>query len=251
MTLAWLAVQVLLFGLPCLALHALATRRGPAAGAWVAALCLGLVVVLSVSAILTGNRRAADRFAGAGARTVPARASDGQTADPSPEAIGHGDAPDRTGLQLGHGWGLAGLRVAWNRFERGAAEPAARCRPWSRLLAVVALAGTGVGLFRLVIGLWAVRIWRRHGRTVDDPGMTGLLDELRRAMRCRRPVEIREAADLTISGHGGLVAAGTPAAGRLAVVERPPSAARCWRTSWLTSFGATTRRACWPGSPWR
>src|SRR5262249_17005046 len=56
-TLAWLAVQVLLLGLPSLALHALATRRGPAAGAWVAALSLGLVVVLSVSAWIPGNRR--------------------------------------------------------------------------------------------------------------------------------------------------------------------------------------------------
>jgi len=202
MTLAWLAVQVLLLGLPSLALHALATRRGPASGAWVAALSLGLVVVLSVSVLMTGNGRAGGRFAGAGATPMPARAY-GHAPDPSPEAIGHGDAPDRTRRLLGHGWGLAGLRVAWTRFERGAAEPAARCRPWSRLLAVVALAGTGVGLLRLVIGLWAVRIWRRHGRTVDDPGMTGLLDELRGAMRCRPPVEIREAADLTTPATAG------------------------------------------------
>src|SRR5262249_30311139 len=160
---------------------ALATRRGPASGAWVAALSLGLVVVLSVSTLMTGNGRVGSGFAGAGARPVPARAY-GHPPDPSSEAIGHGDAPDRTRPMLGHGWGLADLRMAWTRFERGAAEPAARCRPWSRLLAVVALAGTGVGLLRLVIGLWAVRIWRRHGRMVDDPAMTGLLDELRGAM---------------------------------------------------------------------
>jgi hypothetical protein len=201
-TLAWLAVQILLLGLPSLALHALATRRGPDAGAWVAALCLGLVVVLSVSALITGNGRVASEFAGTGATCVPAR-SYGHTPDPSPEAIGHGDAPDRTRPLLGHGWGLAGLRVAWTRFERGAAEPAAKCRPWSRLLAVVALAGMGVGLLRLAIGLWAVRIWRRHGRIVNDPGMTGLLDELRGAMRCRPPVEIREAADLTTAATAG------------------------------------------------
>jgi hypothetical protein len=202
MTLAWLAVSVLLLGLPSLALHALATRRGPASGAWVAALYLGLVVVLSISVLMSGNGRASGRFAGTCAEFMPARAY-GHTADPSPAAIGHGDAPDRTRPLLGHGWGLAGLRVAWTRFERGAAEPAARCRPWSRLLAVVALAGSGVGLLRLVIGLWSVRIWRRHGRLVDDSGMTDLLDELRGAMRCRPPVEIREAADLTTAATAG------------------------------------------------
>jgi hypothetical protein len=105
--------------------------------------------------------------------------------------------------RLRRGWGLAGLRVVWNRFERGVAEPAARCRPWSRLLAVVALAGTGLGLLRLVSGLWAVRSCRRHGRVVDDPGMIGLLDELQRAMRCRPPVEIRAVAELTTPATAG------------------------------------------------
>ena len=136
------------------------------------------------------------------------------------EAIGHRDAGDRTRPLVGRGWGLAGLRVAWTRFERGAAEPAARCRTWGRVLAVVALAGTGVGLLRLVIGLWAVRIWRRHGQLVDDPGLTGLLDELRKAMCCRPPVEIREAADLTTAATTGWLRPALLLPGRLADVER-------------------------------
>ncbi len=52
LTLAWLAVQVAFLLLPALALHALASRRGPAAGAWVAALSLGLVVALNVAAFV-------------------------------------------------------------------------------------------------------------------------------------------------------------------------------------------------------
>jgi hypothetical protein len=202
MTVAWLAVQVVLLGLPGLALHALATRRGPASGAWVAALCLGLVVVLSVSALFTGNRPVGSVLAEAGARSVPARAY-AHTPDGSPDGIGHGNAPDRTRPIVRHGWGLADLRLAWSRLERGAAEPAARCRPWGTLLAVVALAGTSFGLLRLITGLWAVRICRRHSRVVDDPGMTGLLDELRVAMRCLPHMEIREAAELTTPATAG------------------------------------------------
>jgi hypothetical protein len=95
------------------------------------------------------------------------------------------------------------LRLAWTRFERAAAEPAARSRPWSRLLAVVALAGTGVGLLRLFTGLWAVGICRRRGRVVDDPELAGVLHELRGLMHCRPHVEIREAADLTTAATAG------------------------------------------------
>ena len=50
LALVWLAVQVAILLAPALALNALASRRGPAAGAWVAVLSLGLVVVLNVMA---------------------------------------------------------------------------------------------------------------------------------------------------------------------------------------------------------
>ena len=48
-TLAWLALQVAILLAPALAVHALASRRGPALGAWVAALSLGLVVALDIA----------------------------------------------------------------------------------------------------------------------------------------------------------------------------------------------------------
>ena len=56
LTMAWLAVQVALLLLPALTLHALASRRGPAGGAWVASLSLGLVVALNVAAFVPGIR---------------------------------------------------------------------------------------------------------------------------------------------------------------------------------------------------
>src|SRR5260370_87940 len=88
MTVAWLTIQVTLLGLPSLALHALATRRGPTSGAWVAGLSLGLVVVLSVSALITGQGRGGRMLAEAGTRAVLARAS-GAIPGPPPGAIGH------------------------------------------------------------------------------------------------------------------------------------------------------------------
>ena len=62
MTLAWLAVQVSLVLVPGLILYALAARRGPAAGASVATLSLGLVVALTRRRVPARDRaRAADR----------------------------------------------------------------------------------------------------------------------------------------------------------------------------------------------
>ena len=56
LTLAWLAVQVALLLVPALALHALASRRGPASGPWVAALSLGWSLALSVAALRSARQ---------------------------------------------------------------------------------------------------------------------------------------------------------------------------------------------------
>jgi beta-lactamase regulating signal transducer with metallopeptidase domain len=116
------------------------------------------------------------------------------------------------------GRALDWLGLAWDRLGRGAAEPVALARPWGSILAVIALAGTVVGLLRLTIGLWAVALCCRRGRPVDEPAMTSLLDELQCVMGCRRPVALRELTDLT-----------TPAtAGRLRPVLLLPDDWRSW-----------------------
>jgi beta-lactamase regulating signal transducer with metallopeptidase domain len=190
LTLAWLAVQVTLVLVPALSLYALAARRSPAAGAWVAALSLGLVVMLSASALLPGIRRG--RRAG---NEQPAATSRPAVAA-TPAGASSETRHDTSRPPTDRNRSFAGWRAAWARFERGAAEPAARCRPWGGVLAAVALAGTATGLLRLVLGLGAVVACRRRGRAVDDPEMTGLLGELRGAVGCRAPVELREVPDL-------------------------------------------------------
>jgi hypothetical protein len=185
-TLAWLAVQVALVLAPALALCALASRRGPAAGAWVASLSLGLVVALNASAFLPGVGRG--RPVGGGRLPASARSGGTATADRAP-SDDHRDASRPSAV-----WDRAfsGVRVAWASFERGAGEPAARCRPWGTLLAVAALAGTAVGLLRLALGLCAVAACHRRGNAVDDPDMVALLTALREAIGCPGPVELRE-----------------------------------------------------------
>ncbi|MDR3635457.1 MAG: M56 family metallopeptidase [Isosphaeraceae bacterium] len=193
-TLAWLAVQVALVLAPALALQTLAARKGPAAGAWVAALSLGLVVVLSVWALLPVRERPGAIPA---ARRAPFHTEAGAVM--VAEAAGRADAGPHAGLGLD----LAALARAWARLERGASAPAARCRPWGSALAGLALAGTGAGLLHLALGLWAIGLCRRRGRPVDDPGMTALLEELRSTMECRPRVALIEVRDLATPATAG------------------------------------------------
>jgi beta-lactamase regulating signal transducer with metallopeptidase domain len=200
LTLAWLAVQVAILLAPALALHALATRRGPAPGAWVATLSLGLVVALNVAAFMPGI----DRKDTASAIAPPTMPREGAAAPAIPPSLSNRvDGPGVIHPAGGRGRGLAWLRLAWDRLGRGAAEPAVRVWPWGNILAIVAMAGTAAGLLRLTIGIWAVTLCYRRGQPVDDPTMTGLLDELQSAMGCRRPVVLREVPDLTTPATAG------------------------------------------------
>jgi beta-lactamase regulating signal transducer with metallopeptidase domain len=198
LTVAWTAVQVSLVLMPAVVLHGLASRRSPASGAWVVSMSLGLVAAFNLlslaprgwtptSATVSVARResvaASGRVEQGRGRGdfVPAGAPAG---DPSP-------------------FTFARLRAVWERFERATAEPAARCRPWGSSLALAWLTGAGVGLLRLLIGLWAVHLCRRRSRPVDDIDLARLLEEVRASMGCRRRVEIREAPDFTAPATAG------------------------------------------------
>ena len=156
-------MQVAIFLVPALVLHALASRRGPVPGAWVATLSLGLVVALNVAAFVPGIE-AVDSKGLASEITPPtiARESEAAPAIP-PSSSGRVEAPDVIHPAGGRGRGLAWLRLARDRVGRGVAEPAMRLRPWGSTLAAVAIAGTAIGLLRMTIGLWAVALCCRRG----------------------------------------------------------------------------------------
>ena len=81
--------------------------------------------------------------------------------------------------------------------------PAARFRPWASALAVAAIAGIGVGLLRLLIGLWAIRLCRRRGTIVSDPCLITLCEKIRLELGCHQPVEIRDVPELTTPATAG------------------------------------------------
>ena len=201
MTLIWCAFQVSLVLAPALVLHAVAARRCPASGSWVASMSLGLVVAMSLG--IHSVRREDDSSMTLGAssariarinQVVNTRDVDQHRDDLHPGSVPPGEGP---------AWSISKLQEVWERVERGAAAPVSGCRPWGRVLAVVFMAGTGLGPLRLFVGLWAVEICRRRGRLVDDPGLLHIVEELRAAMGCLREVEVREVIDLTTPATAG------------------------------------------------
>src|SRR5262249_28977936 len=133
------------------ALYLIASRRSPAAGAGVASMGLGIAMIVGLLSPCLPDRRAVPRevLVERRASHTPASRLTPSEGVPGPADALAGDRPRLA---------LARLRAVWETLDRTAAEPAARCRPWGRALAVCCLAGAGGGLFWLFAGLWTIQI---------------------------------------------------------------------------------------------
>lgn len=197
--LAWLSLQVACLLAPALVLQALASRRGPSSGAWVATWSLGLTAALGFAAVLFG-------LGPAWAPMRPMASSPPAASVPEGSRAGPLIMPERGGPERSVSLGPLARRWlrAWERLGHRVTGPAAMVRPWGRVFALVTLSGMGLGLLRLMLGLWAVRLCRRQGTPVRDPSMTALVEQLRIVMRCRPEVEVLEVPDLASPATAGL-----------------------------------------------
>ena len=196
-TLAWLTIQVGTLLVPSLGLQTLASRRGPDSGSWVATWSLGLVVALGIAAILPGIGSVAGPTRSMISTTPSVPAS-----PESPVGMVARSGPGASPRAAEVARPLPGWRALWDRLGHRALG-SSRVHPWGRSFAFLVLCGMGVGLIRLILGLWAVSLSRRCGKTLDDGPMFELVEELRGAMRCRRVVEIREIPDLATPATAG------------------------------------------------
>ena len=111
--------------------------------------------------------------------------------------------PRSRGPGVGLSLPVAALRTCSVGSPRGTSAPLARVRPWGSLVAAAGLAGAGLGLVRLFLGLWAVQLCRRRGTIVTDPDLKELLEEIQVGIGCRREVEIRQVPDLVAPATAG------------------------------------------------
>ena len=211
MTLAWLAVQVSLVMVPAADRSRPRRTPGPRGGG-----------VGRDARPGTGRRADRRRVPAAcwwrGGRLVDAARRRRRHRSPR-RAAGRSDRdlPGRP-IRLGH-WPPAGWRIAWDRLERGAAEPAARCRPWapaSRRSSSPPPPPEWSG-WRSASGgrrLPASRPARQRSGAARPARRAPQRDRLPR--RGRPPRGARPGR----TGHGGLAPAGDPAPRGLAIVGR-------------------------------
>jgi hypothetical protein len=199
--LVWLAVQVTAVTLAGLALMILAGRKTQGAGASVARTALAATIVLGLLACCP----LPSWWSWEGLTALPITAS---PAESSPASEGDASAVQSgqvTTSSRGSGIQLSGLLSALRGLRWTSTSD--RERGWLPRWqsAVMGLAGTAtaLGVLRLLLGLWAIRHGWHRSRLVNDSDLLRLIDELREALDVKRPVSVRESADLTTAATVG------------------------------------------------
>lgn len=192
--LVWLLVQVSVVALAGLGLSALAARRAPGAGAPTALTALAATVLLAALACCplptwwTWDR--------AVTADVPE-----STATTTAEPIADDDErPHGEGLQVA---ALLALMRSLGRDSARADTASAVRWTWPAVVTVCAALGTGLGMVRLLLGLWAVRKTMRDSRPVTDADLLRLVAELGEALGVTRSVAVRESAELATAATVG------------------------------------------------
>jgi hypothetical protein len=193
------AVRCLLLALLGIALYLGCRRRGPATAALAAEASLTALVAVAAMAACPWPRwwlPVADRVpseAQSPGNKVPAAAGKPAAVTGSPESPVAGSGTRAEGASS------AGAGTFVVEFVRALGRPSpagdhAGWR-WPAWVAAGYLAGAGVLLVRLALGLGGVRAVRRRARLIDDPGLLALVAELRDELAVTAPVEVRESAE--------------------------------------------------------
>lgn len=204
-TVGWSSAQVTLVAAAALIMERVASRRGPRAGAWVAAASLFFIALIAPLAfgepakgwidLGTGNSKSiAERRVFATARPAPGLEA----------GTYRSQSRDTASSQFAGFWGsFLGDRLrafrAWGEFAIPA-NPSAPIRAWGMFLSL----GATLGLCRLAVGLWGVRQCRRRAVPVKDPELIALVSSLRAAIGCRRKIEVRELRDRAAGGAAAI-----------------------------------------------
>ncbi|MGD9719632.1 MAG: M56 family metallopeptidase [Pirellulales bacterium] len=205
--LVWTALQVSALCAAGLVLYALARRRSPAAGAWVAGATIAVACLVTALAVSPWPRwwsldaapsAVSQKIAAAAPQVSTARTdvrlAPGQLAGPLERAAAADtaakakaeDAADSTGA-----W-----QTVWQTLRRAAAAAGRDMQApdwrWPAWLAIGVFLGCGLAAARILAAVLAAQRYRRQSCAIVDPHVAALLDEVRRQLGCPRTIELRE-----------------------------------------------------------
>jgi hypothetical protein len=191
-TLAWIIVQVTLALPPAVALHLLASRRGPATGSWTAAAGLVMIVAITVIPLVPRPRSWDHVQTRDAARVAIDSAPDTSLAVIDEGKRGTTQKPEASGFVPGL-W-LERYRMFMGSLGTHAEMPLSSSFRWTRFLAFALIAGVAISLCRLPAALIAIRECVRRGRVIVDPELVDRLKALQHAMGVRRTIDIIDLA---------------------------------------------------------
>jgi beta-lactamase regulating signal transducer with metallopeptidase domain len=195
----WVAVQVTLLLVPVFVLHWGASRRGAAAGAWVASISFAFVLLLSALALLPGSFSEREHSRPVASAIIETGGSPSSHEETRSSSIDGSPAV----LPLGSGWSLTRLISGWQFIGRSTTEQVGRVPTLAVGFAYLVVAGAAAGLLRLFGGIWAIARLRRRGRAIDDGPLQSLLAELTAELGCRRPVSLIQTSDPSAPATAG------------------------------------------------
>lgn len=199
-TLLWSAVRVTLVAVVAIALYPVASRHETGAGARMTGLSLAIILALSLLAFCPLPSWWTWRAPSSQSKVTPSADFTSShhkvptDAGATPVFLAENEpADERATFALSAGL----LQRFWHSLEQTAGPSSTHSGQWSGTVAVLFLAGSGIGLSRLLLGLWGAWGWRRRSQPIMDPSLLGTWTTLQAAMRCPRRVEMREAVELT------------------------------------------------------
>jgi beta-lactamase regulating signal transducer with metallopeptidase domain len=194
--LCWSAFQI-----SCLALVGLLlscfTRRAPATAAFLTASTLAICCALTALAFVP----LPDWWSGV--TPPPDGEARGAVPPEAPVATLSEDEPTPSPVTP---VSRVGLALSWPRFPALSSTALSQVQPvsrWPGWIAGLFLAGVGVGLGRLFLGLWALRRMLRRTRPITERSFLDLVDQLRADLGGTRPVGLRECPELTSAATVG------------------------------------------------
>lgn len=205
LALVWVSLQVSVLCLVAMAVYLIARRGSPKSGAAATLSGLLLVVLLSAVALSPWPRWSYGGSTDLAVTETTAEASSGSAATIGID--GETVAGDTAGLlATDHDVGISewysaeSMRRFWIALQEvpataGAVEEAATLN-WSGWLAVIFLAGTGVAVVRLVLGLATVARHRLRSEAINAAELLELLDVLCAELGCVRSIVLRQSSDL-------------------------------------------------------
>jgi beta-lactamase regulating signal transducer with metallopeptidase domain len=195
----WCAVQATLYLLVGVFVYLVVRRFGPATGAWAAACTLMMLCCVTVAVFSPWPRwwsPPANDALPVAQETVPTAPTANVEDDGAPAAL-TGDRPAKprpaAGVTVKEYWRLfqAELKTAGT-----SATATATPRRLPTMVAVILIAGSALAVVRILIGVAALRRYRRRLSSIDDPRLRELADELARSLGCHAPTELKQSPSL-------------------------------------------------------